>query len=236
MALIFDAVFLLIVLLFVLRGIRAGIISSLVGLLAVALAYGISVALSDSAAVWIYNTFVESRLVELVEEKLPSDLIQALNNGIVTGSSALDRVRDYFTADNGLLSSLLKDFEIPSLEAGSSYIGKTAHEIAVDITAGVLQPIVIKFIRIIATVVIFAVVYFLLNILRRALRARRAPRTLSGKINKILGGVFGLVEGGILGLVYAKLLYFFSTALGGRVSWLNSAILADTRILKLIVK
>ncbi len=166
--------------LFVIMGVLRGFFRSIVQFLGAVIAACLSAALGGMAAQWLFDTLFRGALIERVQASLSS----------LGTSDALSSVEN-------LLYSL-PDFLVRALEdagvTASSIRGGIANgsAMAAESIVSLLAPTFISFLKVLAVIVIFALLMVVVRILAEVLSSvLRLP--VLGTLDSILGGVCGFL-------------------------------------------
>lgn len=235
MNIIYDLIFVAILLISVRRGSRNGFLSTVFGLVGWLVALFCCMMWSETAARWLYDSFVHEKLLSTVAANLPADLIAAVNSGAASSQEALQSLQQSLNSLGSILGPQFSGIDTSAAGAVLSTFQQDGGTLAQIITDQILQPIAMKFLGVIASIGIFVIVLVVFSLLRRLTRARRHPAGFLGKSNRFLGGVLGFGEGIVSCYFYTLVLSLLVSLTGGSLNWLNAAVLQKTWLVSLFL-
>lgn len=175
-----DLVLFGIFVLFVAMGVFRGFIRSAVHFLGSIIAACLSAALGGVAAQWLFDSMFRGALVERVSESI---------NALGT-SDALTSVDSLLASLPDFLVRALEDAGITSAAISGGIMSQSGA--AAEQVADLLAPVFIGFLKVLAVIVIFALLMVLVRILAEIISGLlRLP--LLGQLDGILGGVCGFL-------------------------------------------
>ncbi len=175
-----DLVLVGIFVLFVLVGVHRGFIRSAIQFLGSIIAACLAGALGGMAAQWLFDSMFRSALVEKVASS-----INALGAGEAT--SAIDSV---LATLPDFLVRALEDAGVSASAISRGIAGQSGQ--AAERVADLLSPVFVSFLKVLAVMVIFALLMVVVRILAEVVGGvLRLP--LLGQLDSILGGVCGFL-------------------------------------------
>lgn len=190
---VLDIVLLVVILLFTMVGYQKGLVRSLVGFVGYLVASLAAAMLGRTAAVYVYQNFFYSRIVE----KITAVLQQTAGQSVSQQAQALE------TSFPAMFVNPLKQQGMTADSLGT-ILSRSIEESAPRI-ADLLSPAVINVTRLALTVILFSIFIMLVQSLVRIVSAVfRLP--VLRQINCLFGGVFGLFTGGAVVLLLCLLL------------------------------
>jgi len=233
---VYDIILILIVVFMVRKGCRNGFLSSLLGLIGWAVALVCCTLWSSAVAHWLYNTFVEAKLVATVSAHIPADLVSAANSGATATQNAVNSLQSVLHTLSGVLGPQFSGIDTSSASSILNIFSQGGGTLAQVITEQILEPIAVNLLTTVTSIGIFIAVLILFSILRRLTRSRRHSHTFFGITNRFFGGVLGLGESLIMCYLYVMVLSTLSALAGDNSHWLSPGILEKTVLVNLFLK
>lgn len=231
-SLIYDLIFVLIFVFLVARGWRTGLFASLLRLLGWVLALFLVLKFSQGLADWIYINLLHEPILNAVNAAIPQELINAMNSGTMAAQDALTALQEVLNDLSGFLGS--RSLDIGSAEAILVLMEQDGMSLAQSLTETVLRPVITPLLQAGVSLLIFLVCVGLFRSLARLSARINRHRGLVGTANSLLGAAVGLAESAAVAFLYAYMLSFLAKGLA--LSWLNPALLAQTKLVQLLIK
>lgn len=236
---IIDLVLILLALAIVARCWKQGLVASLIRLAGTVAAYVISWLVSGPISTQLYDTFIESRLLDYAGTIVPPEL-QSLPPELLDAAARFPEVREQITGtvnaafaqaglDTGLPVQLVDTGDVGNrlldslLEGGS-----TVAEALVEV---IMKPAALTVTRVLVFVVIFAILSAVVAILFRMGKVvNYIP--LVGGLNRLGGMGVGVLEAAISLYIVCALIFMAATLLrGADIALLQSDVLAQSSML-----
>ncbi len=219
MAYLIDILVLVLFVVLILIGRRRGFIKTVAGLVAFAVALVLASVLSGPVSTFVYNTAVEPKVMDTINEK------------VGTGSPAAEKIDAALTEMPEFVTRILQNGGIHN---GSDVLGKlTGAEAGVDvgerISQQVVAPIVTPLLKMLCTLLLFIVVYIVATILLKALNLLAKLPVLK-QLNTALGAFAGAISGVLWVLFAVSLLQVL--AYMGTVAVITPDLLESTILVK----
>ena len=204
---VLDGILILIVLFCVASYYRRGFLSALVGIVSMAVALILALWLGGKCAQPVYDGIVRDRLVSAVESKLETQ-----------AGGAVDSLLEGL----GTLVGITKE---DAAQAGN--------ETAQNIVDTMLQDKAMTAIKLVLTLLFFAILYALLRGLEKKLRNMNEIPIL-GFANKLCGGALGIAVAAFYGFIYISLIALIINMTFDQLTWLNTDVISRTWLLQLV--
>ena len=200
-------------------GFHRGFVRTVSGLIALVAAVLVAAVFSGPIAKAVYAGVVEPKVTAALEEHIEGDVLPTAEEL----DAALKELPPFVTA-------LL---ETKDLDSGAAMLAKVesldgSESAAEGIARQVIHPLVLSLIKLLCSVVLFALAYALASILLHALDVV-AKLPLIKQMNNVLGLLAGAVTGALWVLFVVRVLY--ALALLGVAAWLTPALLDDTMLI-----
>lgn len=182
----------------VIRGIKRGFMNQLISLVSTVVAVIIALMLCAPVANAAYDGLIEDKVCDKISATVEKSGADAATDLIVKN------VPSFVTS-----SAKKVGLDIGEVIDGAVVIdGNRADSIAKAINDKIARPFILVIVKIIAFLIIFAIVKILIGILAKALNIV-AKLPVINKANKLLGGVVGAVKGAVFGgvIIYAISLF-----------------------------
>lgn len=191
---IIDIILILIFAATVFVGVKRGFVSSVLELLAVLASLFFAYLFSDSFSAWLYNNFVEGKIINSVTSLIPTSLSRAAQTSGV--EVTLNNIKDTLGDALAPLTSVLNiNFNELFKDVGNiSVAGMSTHEIAQTITQNVIEPIASKALYWISFAILFFVFSFAFRLIVMLIEKIIKMTPFKGA-NGLLGGLLGVVKG-----------------------------------------
>lgn len=177
---VLDAVLFGIFVLFVAVGVYRGFIRSAVHFLGAIIAACLSALLGGMAAQWLFDSFFRGALVERVQSSL----------NMLGTSDALSSVDNVLASLPDFIVRALEDAGVTSASIGRGIAGSSG--MAAESVVSLLAPTFISFLKVLAVIVIFALLMVVVRLLASVLAdVLRLP--ILGQLDSIFGGVCGFL-------------------------------------------
>ncbi len=226
MALILDALVVLIVLFCIWNGWRKGFIKALSRLVSFLLALVITLLLSGPVAQLVYGTVIGPNVRESLTMHLNDETFNTVGQRV---DAAMDTLPDF-------VRTLLDNQGLTSGDAVVNKLGgnaDTATAMAEQIEATVIAPLVTMLLEAVCFLVLFLVASFIASLLFKVLD-KVFDLPILRSINGTLGFIPGAINGALWALVLASVVQVLA-ATGAADGFITPAVLADTTVMQWLV-
>ena len=227
MSWIYDLIFVLIFVILIRRGWRQGVMATLLRLLGWVVAAFVIVGWAEPWAGTVYDTVLEAPVTAAVSAAIPADAVNAMNST----ADAVESLQQVLDNLSGILGGRVIDDS--AAVAIVDMLRQDGASLAQAITETVLEPVLLGLLQVGISLAILAVCLMVFRFLARLSGRGARGRGILGKVNKLLGAALGAVESLAVAYVYAFLLSGLANVL--TVDWLTSAIVANTKLVSLLL-
>lgn len=220
---ILDVMVVAVVLVFVISGYRRGILNSLSHFLGAAVASVVSAFASSFIANNFYYNFIQSKIIEAAQEKMPQ--ITMMTKPEEISNALINNMPDF--AKNAL--------DILGIDSAglAQEISKSKGISAPEILESMIRPILMKLLTIILTLALFTIVVTVISLLTRTFTSAIDRAGLSS-VNKILGAAFGIFAAVVILMILSLVLYILTVFLPADSSEILRKGIDSTYLLKYI--
>jgi len=254
---ILDAAALAVLLLFIIFGRRKGFVAMALLLIGTLAALWTAHHFAQPLAQWAYDNYAEERLVEYVDTKLDENYdngeigalagaLEALSEevGLMSDLDLLKgKARELLQDVQQFISSQSGQGEVipypdgidPDAEQQSEILRllEEGHSLSQALVDTILRPLVLSFLELLAFLLLFLAVNFIIKLLIHASRVfNKLP--LLGGVNRFFGGLCGLAEGVIFLYIIGIVLRMVTAAAAPDV-FITTDLLKETKLLSSII-
>jgi len=227
-ALVLDLALVLIMGILVYDCYRKGLVSALIKLIGTVAGFLLAALLSRPVSQWVYDTFLEERMEEMVAQQLPQGL-----EGF-TGGAAADIAQLQGTVEQTLEHlgekldlSFFTGVDLDGIAQGALELLHGGAGLVQAITQTALEPAVVTILSMGLFFLVYIAVMFIARVAVIAgLGVNHIP--LVGGINHLGGAALGVVYAAALGYVLSLALGLIAGVSGGSIPILTTAVLEDT--------
>lgn len=224
MSTIFDIAVVAIVVLLIFLGYKRGFIRTVFNFIGYIAAAVLAFLLGNSIAELIFNSFFRSRAVELIN----SELSKAAG-----GQSISEMIQRAFAAIPENIRAFVPEGAISQIEQGLTQSTPTTTDVSEAIVSEIIGPIAIMILQLLLFVILFIILCIVVKLVTRQLKfIDKIP--FVGTANSVLGLVIGLAEAVIFLFLFTSIAAMLIQLSGNQWTWLNSSVVEDTLIFKLI--
>ena len=200
---IFDIIALVLAIFIIARSASKGFISSIISFLGGLASLIISSFLSGPLAEYIYGLFLKDKIISSITESI----------GNVSTNSASEFLNSLEQSVQSLPSPIVALFQSNGqsvVDIVTNNLGQGVQTIAENLSLKIIEPLFITLISTIFFIILFIILSLVFNLLSKLfVGIKKIP--VIGKINSILGAVFGILYSLIILYVVYVVLYFLST-------------------------
>lgn len=193
---ILDVLAVAVVVIFVISGYKRGILNSVSHFLGAAVASVISAFTASFVANYFYYGFIQSKIIEVAEEKMPQITLATKPEDI--SNELINNVPDF--AKNALDILGIDKTKLTQEISDSAGIS------APDVFEGLIRPIIMKLLTVILTLALFTILTAVISLLTRSLTSAVNCVGLS-TVNKVFGAVLGLFAAVVIVMILSLVLY-----------------------------
>lgn len=200
---IFDIIALVLAIFIIARSASKGFISSIISFFGGLASLIISSFLSRPLAEYIYGLFLKDKIISSITESI----------GNVSTNSASEFLNSLEQSVQSLPSPIVALFQSNGqsvVDIVTNNLGQGVQTIAEDLSLKIIEPLFITLISTVFFIILFIILSLVFNLLSKLfVGIKKIP--VIGKINSILGAVFGILYSLIILYVVYVVLYFLST-------------------------
>ncbi len=213
-----DGAALAIVILFILISANRGLITSVIKLVGTVLSFLGALLLSTPLAIYLYRSFFENGVTLRISQALAEHY-----GDIVTEVDSLSQ----------LIQSALGSYPIDLSSLPQEVVGQTTDAAAQLISAMVVEPLMVMVLRAFCFFVLFCIFGILCGLLAKLFTGVRYLPVV-GRLNQVLGAVFGAVQGVLIVAGLAVLLAGMAQAAYPQVEWLDPGSLQQSYVMRAV--
>ncbi len=200
---IFDIIALVLAIFIIARSASKGFISSIISFFGGLASLILSSFLSRPLAEYIYGLFLKDKIISSITESI----------GNVSTNSASEFLNSLEQSVQSLPSPIVALFQSNGqsvVDIVTNNLGQGVQTIAEDLSLKIIEPLFITLISTVFFIILFIILSLVFNLLSKLfVGIKKIP--VIGKINSILGAVFGILYSLIILYVVYVVLYFLST-------------------------
>lgn len=177
-----DAVLTVVLVVCVVVSMKKGFLKGILSLVCVIVSVLAATSLSGPLAEWCYDSFLDGAVTSKLEETMTEGLVSV-------DSTVAQSIPDF------LLESISQlGIDVGSVTESIESLGLSTHDTAQKISVQIIRPAAVVILRILAYLLIFALVRFLTGLIAGGL-SRVAKLPFLKDVNKWLGVVLGIIKG-----------------------------------------
>lgn len=221
-SLIIDIIALIIIFFIVARSASKGFISSIISFFGALASIIISYIISTPIAQYIYNSFLKNKIVVYITESIG-------NVSTDNASHFLQKLEESIQTLPAPIVSLLQSNGQSVVDIVTNNLGQNVNTIAEELCTKIIEPLVTTLISILSFIIIFIVLSIVFHLLEKLfVGIKKIP--IIGKLNSLLGAIFGILYSLIVLYVIYLTLHFALTVFNTSLPYITEESLQGSYI------